>query len=323
MLSILVVVGAAARSRARRGVGADRSRCATRSPTRISGAVESIADECDHRVGRDEPGEGDASSPPSTARSHGGSRPGGVRHDVTGALGLSRPARAFAVGVRRLGDRSVCIYATAAGERVGLGCSFANPWSMVPAVGRAGRIAGSGGPVIGYSVSVEAATGLDPEAVAGEVDAILADARSWIAEGTRRFARVGPARAQLEIIVATPPTVDRLCAPLATAGYLSCRQGRRVIMNADRWAGAVPFWTAGIAEYRAYLVNHEVGSLPRPRSPLLPGAGRAGAGHAAADQGSAGMSPERLAVPGSFLTGCLSARSSVVVASRRRPSGPR
>ncbi len=30
-------------------------------------------------------------------------------------------------------------------------------------------------------------------------------------------------------------------------------------MNVDRWASAVPFWTAGIDEYRAYLVNHEVG----------------------------------------------------------------
>lgn len=82
-------------------------------------------------------------------------RAGVVRHDVTQALGFDRPARAFALRVRSLGQRPVCFF--------------------------------------------------------------------------------------------------------ASVGYLSCRQGRRVIMNADRWAGAVPFWTAGIAEYRAYLVNHEVG----------------------------------------------------------------
>ena len=44
-------------------------------------------------------------------------------------------------------------------------------------------------------------------------------------------------------------------------------------MNADRWRNAVTHWDADLADYRGYLVNHEVGHLigqrhPMPRCPV-------------------------------------------------------
>jgi len=187
------------------------------------------------------------------------SRAGRVRHDVTSVYGLESPARAFAVRTPTVAMRSFCLQAVAGAQRTGLACSVADPADMIAAVGVPRRVLGEAGPIVGYSVEVEGRTGLIPEEVAREVDRVLGDPRSWIAEGARRFKRSAPAQAQVRILVATPATVDRLCAPLATGGYLSCRQGDRVIMNVDRWNEAVPFWTAGIDEYRAYLVNHEVG----------------------------------------------------------------
>jgi hypothetical protein len=39
----------------------------------------------------------------------------------------------------------------------------------------------------------------------------------------------------------------------------SCRVGRNVIINQDRWRWATPTWPLGLEEYRHYVVNHEVG----------------------------------------------------------------
>jgi len=115
------------------------------------------------------------------------------------------------------------------------------------------------GPTWRYTVEVELATGLDPDAVALVVDAALHDERSW--GRTRTLERVDdPERARIRLVVATPATVDRLCARagLDTAGIYSCWNGRFAALNAWRWEeGARGF--ASLDEYRTYLVNHEFG----------------------------------------------------------------
>ena len=60
------------------------------------------------------------------------------------------------------------------------------------------------------------------------------------------------------MVLATPQTADRLCAPLLTRGRLSCRVGENVVLNGWRWANGAAGYRS-IDRYRAYLVNHEVG----------------------------------------------------------------
>lgn len=125
------------------------------------------------------------------------------------------------------------------------------------------------GPVVGvgqyrsYTVEVDPATGLDLATVTSEAEAILSDlTRGWIARGEWSFQRVGvPSVADIRVVVATPETVDAYCARagLGTGGRLSCWDGRRAMLNVDRWnTGVAPFHT-DVAVYRQYLVNHEVG----------------------------------------------------------------
>lgn len=91
------------------------------------------------------------------------------------------------------------------------------------------------GPEVRYRVEVERELPFDPEEVARVVDATLRDERSWAAHGGATFQRVSDDSADLQIIVATPATTDRLCHPLDTGGKVSCRNEGVVALNADRW----------------------------------------------------------------------------------------
>jgi len=124
-----------------------------------------------------------------------------------------------------------------------------------------GPVVGTGGPVTTYSLEVEPGTAVDPHAFAAEAEGALSDPRGWTARGERRLQRVGREDADIRVLVATPATVDRYCAQagLDTAGRYSCWNGRFALLNADRWNGGAAAFTAPLAEYRAYVVNHEVG----------------------------------------------------------------
>jgi hypothetical protein len=75
------------------------------------------------------------------------------------------------------------------------------------------------------------------------------------------------------VVLAEGDEVDELCLPLETSGSVSCQNGPVVALNADRWRNAVEHWDSTVADYRGYLVNHEVGHLlgqrhPEPRCPV-------------------------------------------------------
>jgi len=137
-----------------------------------------------------------------------------------------------------------------------------------------GPVLGTAGDITTFAVTVEERTGLDSLDAAVEVDRILGDPRGWSASGVRRFQRVDPSDASINILIASPATVDARCAPLRTNGWLSCRRGSSVYLNVNRWKDAVPHWGSTISEYRAYLVNHEVGHVLGFGHVDCPGAGR-------------------------------------------------
>ncbi len=145
------------------------------------------------------------------------------------------------------------------GARLFESVTGAIPWTasgtrtVVPGTD-AGR--GSGG-LFTYQVEVENGLPIDGEIYARQVHTILNDDRGW----RRDFRRVSSG-ANVRVILASPSYVDRLCAPLATNGYTSCRMGNMVVINANRWAyNAQPFVDAGgsLTQYRQYVINHEMG----------------------------------------------------------------
>jgi hypothetical protein len=126
---------------------------------------------------------------------------------------------------------------------------------------------------ISFDLEIEAGIGVDTDQFAAEVDRTLGDTRSWIGNGRTGFRRVASGGA-MHIILASPATVDRLCAPLNTGGYYSCRRGSKVILNVNRWSGATTWWPAPLKTYRRYLVNHEVGHYLGYGHVSCPGPGR-------------------------------------------------
>ncbi|WP_375000118.1 DUF3152 domain-containing protein [Aeromicrobium sp. CTD01-1L150] len=115
--------------------------------------------------------------------------------------------------------------------------------------------AGTTGRKVDYRVEVERGLGIDTETFADEVDRTLADRRGWTTQAFR-FHRTS--NASLRVVLASPATADRLCAPLQTNGEVSCRNGDDVVINARRWGEGVDH-IANLRQYRRYLVNHEVG----------------------------------------------------------------
>jgi hypothetical protein len=108
-----------------------------------------------------------------------------------------------------------------------------------------------------YRVEVEEGLPFDTGAVAEEVEAILSDERGWVTRGHLLVREAGDA--DLRILLASPTTADRLCAPLLTRGRLSCRNGQNVVLNAWRWQNGAETYGEDLEGYRQYLVNHETG----------------------------------------------------------------
>lgn len=126
--------------------------------------------------------------------------------------------------------------------------------------------------VLRVRVEVERGLGVNGVEFARQVLGTLNDPRGWGHDGSVAFARTDGA-ADIDLTLASPATTDALCAPVDTGGRVSCGRVGYAVLNAERWAhGAEPFLAAGgtVAEYRHYLVNHEVGHVlgnPHVRCP--------------------------------------------------------
>ncbi|GIE33551.1 hypothetical protein Ait01nite_065960 [Actinoplanes italicus] len=132
-----------------------------------------------------------------------------------------------------------------------------------------GPVAGSRGTIRRFKVAVEKGSGEDVAAFAAQVRAILSDERSWIGGGNVRMQMVAAAdRADFTVYLATRETAGRMCEMGGTSiringvPFTSCRAVGKAIINLDRWRGSArPYLEAGVglAAYRQYVINHEVG----------------------------------------------------------------
>lgn len=137
-------------------------------------------------------------------------------------------------------------------------------------------VRGDSGHLMTYRVEVEKGSGVSPEEFADAIDRTLRHPRGWTAGGNWRFQRVGGDEARTVIRLATPDSVDEQCAAAGanTDGYTSCRAGRYVLINLDRWYIGVPH-IRDLDLYRSYLVNHEVGHALGKEHQACPGKGEA------------------------------------------------
>ena len=134
-----------------------------------------------------------------------------------------------------------------------------DPLGGPPASGSGSRRSASSA-VVTYRVEVEDTLPWSPRRFASAAVTTLTHQAGWQADGAHILQRVGPpATAQLRVLLATPGTVDALCAPLKTRGRLSCRNGNRVVINAWRWVHGAPGYDGDLVGYRRYVVNHEFG----------------------------------------------------------------
>ena len=125
-----------------------------------------------------------------------------------------------------------------------------------------GRSPRSGpGPLRRYTVQVEDGIQVDRRTVADTIARILGDRRGWGGTGRLSFQRVSSGPVSFRVVLATPSTVNRLCAPLITGGIYSCGMYGRAVLNLMRWRHGAPAFHGDMTKYRRYLVNHEVGHL--------------------------------------------------------------
>ncbi|WP_051832721.1 DUF3152 domain-containing protein [Streptomyces katrae] len=169
----------------------------------------------------------------------------------------------------------------AASSKPGGGSSAAAPVAqsgpgVFAASSRSGQPQGKG-PARRWRIEVEEGSGVDPDAAAQSVEAILGDPRGWIRDPAYGFQLVGAGQpVDFTVKIATPTTTDRLCEVVTPelVGETNCRAGHTVVVNLKRWQEGSPQFKGPVEEYRALIVNHEVGHEIGRGHETCPGPGK-------------------------------------------------
>ncbi|WP_457786114.1 DUF3152 domain-containing protein [Streptomyces rochei] len=124
-----------------------------------------------------------------------------------------------------------------------------------------GSTVGTGSRVRRYKVLVEEGIDIRPSAAAAEISDVLADRRGWTRDGINSFRLVSSGSYDFVVKIATPGTVDEICGAygLLTRGEVNCAVGTDVVVNLKRWVLGSPQFDGPIGDYRALIINHEVG----------------------------------------------------------------
>ncbi len=127
-----------------------------------------------------------------------------------------------------------------------------------------------------YKVEVEQGTGVTAKSAAREIEAVLADPRGWTTNGHDGFQLVSSGPSDFEVKIASPDTVDAICgaAGLDTHGEVNCDVGSQVMVNLKRWETGSPEFSGPVGEYRALIINHEVGHRIGHGHEACPGPGK-------------------------------------------------
>ncbi|WP_267594955.1 DUF3152 domain-containing protein [Carbonactinospora thermoautotrophica] len=146
---------------------------------------------------------------------------------------------------------------------------------LVPVPGGA-RPTATRGRLMRYRVLVEKGLPLDGTEFARTSVRVLNDPRSWAHGGAYRFEWVTKGPVDFELILASPRLTDLQCRQgyLDTDGLYSCRVRDHVVINAMRWAQGAEAYQGRLAEYRIYVINHEVGHRLGHKHEGCPGPGR-------------------------------------------------
>ena len=126
-----------------------------------------------------------------------------------------------------------------------------------------------------YSVTTRGRVGASMAVFRRQAQETYDDPRGWRAGGVqfRRVARGG----DFTLVLAAAGAVPSFSS--SCSAQWSCRVGRFVIINQDRWQHASPAWDAAgrsLRDYRHLVVNHETGHwLGRGHASCPAGGGRA------------------------------------------------
>ena len=121
-----------------------------------------------------------------------------------------------------------------------------------------GQRSNSGSTVVTYSVTTRGAITANVAEFRSQANATLNDARGWARMGVS-FQEV--ASGGMFTLVLSEASQLPTFSPGCSAEY-SCRAGRYVIINQDRWLGASSAWNqagGSLRDYRHSVVNHETG----------------------------------------------------------------
>ena len=124
--------------------------------------------------------------------------------------------------------------------------------------------------VLTYSLATRGRVGADGASFGAQVAATYADPRGWLGSH-RRFVRVATGGDLTVVLVQASlvPSYSRSCS-----ASFSCRVGRNVILNADRWRSGARAFPGSLAQYRQMVLNHETGHWLGLGHASCPGRGR-------------------------------------------------
>ena len=104
-----------------------------------------------------------------------------------------------------------------------------------------------------YTVSSRGAVAADPGQFAAVARDALGDPRGWSLGGTLAFQPVGSG-GDFDLILASPSVIAN-ASPGCSAQW-SCRVGRSVYINDERWRFGTDAWTHSLADYQRYVILH-------------------------------------------------------------------